>query len=85
LITKYGTIKGVLKFLSGDAIQDKDLGLVYASRIKLSKATIRADGKDIPLTPGMAVTVEIKTGKRRIIEFLMAPLLRYQSEALRER
>ena len=83
--TKYGTIKGVLKFLSGDAIQDKDLGLVYASRIKLSKATIRADGKDIPLTPGMAVTVEIKTGKRRIIEFLMAPLLRYQSEALRER
>ena len=83
--TKYGTIKGELKFLSGDAIQNDNFGLVYASRIKLDKTTIRADGREIQLTPGMAVTVEIKTGKRRIIEFLMAPLLRYQSEALRER
>ncbi|HAA92432.1 MAG TPA: hypothetical protein DCE33_08295 [Rhodospirillaceae bacterium] len=83
--TKYGTIDGKLKHLSGDAIQDEQLGLVYAGRVSLAKSTILAGGKEVPLAPGMAVTVEIKTGKRRIIEFVMAPLLRYQSEALRER
>ena len=83
--TKYGTIPGTLKHLSRDAIQDENLGLVYAGRVSLSRNTISAAGKDVNLTPGMAITIEIKTGKRRIIEFIMAPLLRYQSEALRER
>jgi hemolysin D len=37
------------------------------------------------LAPGMAVTVEIKTGQRRLIEYLLSPLLRYGHESLRER
>jgi multidrug efflux pump subunit AcrA (membrane-fusion protein) len=71
--------------LSGDAIQDEKLGLVYGARVSLSRTTIRVGGKNVAIVPGMAVTIEIKTGKRRIIEFVMAPLLRYQSESLRER
>jgi hemolysin D len=43
------------------------------------------DGRDVPLGPGMAVTVEIQTGQRQIIEFVMSPLLRYKDESLRER
>lgn len=39
----------------------------------------------VDLSPGMAVTVEIKTGSRRVIEYLLSPLLRYKSESLRER
>jgi hypothetical protein len=39
----------------------------------------------VNLAPGMAVTVEIKTGTRRLIEYLMSPLLRYRHESLRER
>jgi hemolysin D len=39
----------------------------------------------VNLAPGMAVTVEIKTGKRRLIEYLMSPLLRYKQESLHER
>jgi hemolysin D len=39
----------------------------------------------VNLWPGMAVTAEIKTGQRRIIEFLLSPLLRYKQESLRER
>jgi len=39
----------------------------------------------VKLAPGMAVTVEIKTGKRRVIEYLLSPLLRYKQEAMRER
>jgi hypothetical protein len=43
------------------------------------------EDKMVTLAPGMAVTVEIKTGTRRIIEYLMSPLLRYRQESLRER
>jgi hemolysin D len=39
----------------------------------------------VKLSPGMAVTVEIKTGSRTIISYLLSPLLRYRQESLRER
>jgi hemolysin D len=39
----------------------------------------------VPLRPGMAVTVEINTGERRIIDYLLSPLLRYTQESMRER
>ena len=43
------------------------------------------DGKRVKLTPGMAVTAEIKTGQRRVIEYLLSPVQRAGSESLRER
>jgi len=46
---------------------------------------IEVEGRMVDLAPGMVVTVEIKTGQRRIIEFLLSPLLRYRQESLRER
>jgi hemolysin D len=46
---------------------------------------MNVDGKTVNLTPGMAATVEIKTGKRKLIEFLLSPLMRMTQEAGRER
>ena len=46
---------------------------------------MQVDDRLVDLSPGMAVTVEIKTGERRIVEFLLSPLLRYKQESLRER
>jgi hemolysin D len=43
------------------------------------------DERMVPLEPGMAVTAEIKTGSRHIIEYLLSPLLRHKQLALRER
>lgn len=83
--TKYGVIEGILEDLSTDAVQDENLGLVYVARISMAKDTIMANGREINLGPGMAATAEIKTGKRRLIEFVLSPLLRYRDEALRER
>jgi len=83
--TKYGVIEGELEDISNDAIQDEKLGLVYPARIKLHKQAIAVNGRDIALSAGMAATVEVKTGTRRIIEYLLSPLLRYRDEALRER
>jgi hemolysin D len=59
--------------------------LVYAARVALDRTWMQIDGKALPLGPGMAVTVEIKTGTRRIISYLLSPLLRYRQESLRER
>jgi hemolysin D len=59
--------------------------LVYAARISLNSTQMEVDGKLVNLTPGMAVTVEIKTGSRRIISYLLSPILKARQEALRER
>jgi hemolysin D len=59
--------------------------LVYAARISLARQQMLIDDRLVNLEPGMAVTVEIKTGSRRIISYLLSPLLRYKQDALRER
>jgi len=83
--TKYGTIEGEVKDVSSDAIQDEKKGLVYSCRVKLAKSNIQVENKMVNLAAGMAVTVEIKTGKRRVIEYFLSPLIQYTSESLRER
>ena len=83
--TKYGTIKGKVRNISGDAIQDEKLGLVFNARLTLFDNKIKADGQIIQLKPGMSVTAEIKTGKRRVIEYLLSPVMKYLNESMRER
>jgi hemolysin D len=53
--------------------------------VALDSTQLEVEGRMVNLTPGMAVTVEIKTGSRRVIEYLLSPLLRYKQESLRER
>lgn len=60
-------------------------GLVYVARVRMHQSQIQVESKTVNLTPGMAVTVEIKTGKRRLIEYFLSPLMQYKQESLRER
>lgn len=83
--TKYGTIPGRVTHVSRDSIQDEKKGLVYSAKVLLDQSTLLVDGKDMPLTAGMSVAVEIKTGERRVIEYLLSPLLQHQRESLHER
>ena len=83
--TKYGTIHAVVTSVSDDAINDEKMGLVYAVRAKLEKSTMQLESKVVNLSAGMAVTVEIKTGKRRVIEYFLKPFLEYKNESLKER
>jgi hemolysin D len=69
----------------GNGAMGRTSSLVYATRIALDRTTINVDGKIVNLTPGMAATVEIKTGKRKLIEFVLSPLLKMTGEAGRER
>jgi hemolysin D len=59
--------------------------LNYAARVSLDRTQMQVEDKLVNLSAGMAVTVEIKTGTRRIISYLLSPLLRYKQQALRER
>ena len=65
--------------------EPKDQQLSYAARVSLDRTNIPVDDTLANLAPGMAVTVEVKTGYRRIISYLLSPLLKYKQEALRER
>lgn len=60
-------------------------GLMYAVKIALQKPTILAEGKEMALTPGMSGSMEIKTGERRIIEYILSPLMTHAHESMRER
>ncbi|MGY3535781.1 hemolysin D, partial [Bradyrhizobium sp. USDA 4515] len=65
--------------------EPKGQELEYAARVSLDRTHMQIEDKLVKLGPGMAVTVEIKTGTRRIISYLLSPLARYRQEALRER
>lgn len=97
--TRYGTLDGKVATVSNDAIptgaavragsggpaQGTAGPLLFPVRIALEQSTIRADGQDVALTPGMSITAEIKTGSRRVIEFLLDPLMEMKDEAFHER
>jgi hemolysin D len=59
--------------------------MVYQARISLDQTDMLIDGKRVPLSPGMAVTAEIKTGTRSVLSYLLSPILRYHQEGMRER
>lgn len=83
--TQYGTIDARVSHVAHDAVADDHAGLVYPAQLSLERTTITTDNRLAELAPGMAVTAEIKLGRRRLIEFLAAPLLRYRAEGFRER
>ncbi|CNI06062.1 hemolysin transport protein [Yersinia frederiksenii] len=83
--TRFGTLSGEVKHISRDAMEDQQQGLVFPARIQLGSDTLIVEGKPVRLSAGMSVSVEIKTGSRRVIDYLLSPLQQYQSEALKER
>ncbi len=83
--TKYGVIDGEVIDISADAIEHEQMGLLFPLKAAIDTDKINVDGKWVKLKPGMSVTVEIKTGTRRLMEFLLAPLMRGVSEGARER
>ncbi|HDL7339626.1 HlyD family type I secretion periplasmic adaptor subunit [Yersinia enterocolitica] len=83
--TRFGTLSGEVKHISLDAMEDQQQGLVFPARIRLDSDTLTVEGKPVRLSAGMSVSAEIKTGRRRVIDYLLSPLQQYQSEAMRER
>jgi len=70
---------------SGTSEANKGQDLGYAARVSLDRTQMQIEDNLVNLSPGMAVTVETKTGSRRIMSYLLSPLARYTQEVLRER
>jgi hemolysin D len=98
--TRYGTVPAKVTTITADAVMqepgrtqpDKDGksvpspgGAVFPATLTLANHTMDVDGKAITLAPGMNLTAEIKTGKRRVIDYLISPLQSYAMESIRER
>lgn len=83
--TRFGTLSGKVSKVSNDATQDKKLGLVYPLIVTLPTNRMQIENKWVNLTPGMAVSVEVKTGSRRVAEYFLSPLVVHVQESFRER
>lgn len=83
--TRYGVLRARVERISPDSTVDQQRGLVFPVRVRLLDRALIVDGKPAAISPGMAVTAEIVTGRRRVIDFLWSPLQRSVREAGRER
>lgn len=83
--TRYGTIAGRVVNVSRDAVADEKLGLLYVARVRMSQSSLRVDGRDVALSPGMAVSAEVATGHRRLLEYFLSPVIQSVSESAHER
>lgn len=83
--TRYGTIEAELISVSRDSTADEQLGLIFPALVELKTNNIVIDEQPVTLMPGMSVVAEIKTDKRRIIDYVLSPIREYQAEAMREK
>jgi hemolysin D len=85
--TRYGVLHGRVEQVSNDARQDDSdkKKWVFTAQVALPTDSMVIEGKQIHLTPGMTVTAEIKTGRRRIMSYLLSPLIQHARESLHER
>ena len=84
--TRYGGLNGELEHISADTTQDEEGNSFYLVRIRTEKSNLtKKDGGELPIIPGMLTSVDIITGKRTVLEYLLNPILRAKESALRER
>lgn len=81
--TRYGGLDGELEHISADTIQDEEGNSFYLVRIRTDDKEFGGN-TDLPIIPGMTASVDIITGKRTILDYLLKPILTAQKTALRE-
>ncbi|MGL4225594.1 MAG: HlyD family type I secretion periplasmic adaptor subunit [Vibrio sp.] len=81
--TRYGGLEGTLEHISADTTQDEKGNSFYLVRVRTKETTFGHD-KNLPIIPGMTASVDIITGKRTVLAYLLKPILSAQNNALRE-
>jgi adhesin transport system membrane fusion protein len=83
--TIYGGLKANLELISADTIVDKDGRSFYLIQVRTDRSHLGSDEHPLLIIPGMVATVDIITGKKSVLDYLLKPVLKARSEALRER
>jgi len=82
---RYGTLPAVVTMVATEAVEDPMQGLIYRVMLTAERDYFIVGHRQVFLLPGMAVTAEIKTAQKRVIEFFLDPFRTYIREGLRER
>ena len=82
---RYGALEGKVSLVAPDATEDDDDGPYFQVLVETDKTYLGEQEGQLPITPGMQATVDIKTGTKTVIDFLIKPVLKMKSEAFRER
>lgn len=81
----YGGLKAHLETISAGTIKDDQGESFYRVYLRTDETTLQRNGADLPIIPGMTSTVEILTGKKTVLDYLLKPILKARDQALRER
>lgn len=82
----YGTLKGEVTHISADTIVDENENdAYYLVKVETEQTELRHGGKALPIIPGMRTEVDILTGEKTILDYILTPVLRAKDTALRER
>ena len=81
--TRYGGLEGTLEHISADTIQDEEGNSFYLVRIRTDEHKFGTNG-ELPIIPGMTTSVDIITGKRTVLDYLLKPIITARHTALRE-
>ena len=80
----YGSLKGVVEHISADTIQDENGQSFYIVRVITEKSHLGSSGKPLPIIPGMQTSVDILTGKKSVLDYILKPIIRARKNAMRE-
>ncbi len=83
--TVYGGLKAELEHISADSITDEDGNSFFLIHLRTDKSHLGSDEKPLLIIPGMMASVDIITGHKSVLSYLLKPIIRAKSEALRER
>lgn len=83
--TRFGSVPATVRQVARDAVQDEHRGPLYPVRLTLERRSLTVHGREAPIGPGLSGSAEIVTGERRLIDYVLSPLLRHGRESLHER
>ena len=81
----HGGLEGKVIHISPDTIEDEEGESFYTVKVETQRVFTGVDGKELPLIPGMTVSIDILTGKKTVMSYLLKPILKTKQLALRER
>ncbi len=81
----YGGLEATLEQISADTIEDKRGDFHYLIKVRTTRTSIIHHQDELPIIPGMMATVDILTGKKTVLDYLLKPILKARQNALRER
>ncbi len=83
--TRYGTVPATVTWVTVDAVNDEKRGAIFPATRRMERAVLDVNGKPVKLSPGMQVTAEVTTGRRRVIDYLLSPVQESLHDSVKER